>query len=51
MCRCGHELGWHNPCSKCFCPFFLAKEGATAEQNKLWREQRIARVRAEQNKE
>ncbi len=24
MCRCGHELGFHNPCSICACPAFEA---------------------------
>lgn len=23
-CKCGHERKWHNACSKCPCPFFLA---------------------------
>lgn len=22
--RCGHELKWHNPCSRCTCHAFMA---------------------------
>lgn len=43
-CRCGHEREWHNSCSRCFCPWFLAA-GDTAARAVLhaWRAEAKAR--------
>lgn len=31
--RCGHELKWHNPCSKCKCHAFMTPmDGATSSK-------------------
>jgi hypothetical protein len=34
-CGCGHEMGFHDPCSRCTCPkFHTTKKGAKAERFK-----------------
>ena len=42
-CRCSHERKWHNSCSKCLCPFFVAKGPTNADVVRAWKTERKVR--------
>jgi hypothetical protein len=43
LCRCGHERAWHDACSKCDCPWFVARDNDGAV--KRWNADRLKRRR------
>lgn len=48
-CRCGHGREWHDPCSQCFCPFFLDPENEGPV--KRWEREKRGRERREKAKD
>lgn len=45
LCHCGDERKWHDPCSRCDCPWFLAPDNEGARGR--WETDRKARARAD----
>lgn len=44
-CRCGHEREWHDACSKCFCPFFLADAAPDVLVRQWKRDMKVRKIR------
>lgn len=51
VCRCRHERAFHDPCSKCFCAFFLPKGEKSTLVVNAWENERRAREAAETDQE
>lgn len=43
-CLCGHELKWHNACSRCACAVFIPATEKRASIRRAWRMARNQRA-------